>query len=165
MASDLINIRDEVYLRIGVKKASAGFVFANNFILEKTWKPWEALEDLADPDKFPAGKLYILGGRLGDLINRGRQDAPIAGPREYGVQVGFQIVPLNINDDNEIDAYISFLEEVERVCQRETNLPPFSFSRIEYATDPQGQPLDFIMQRKALIFEAYFSAYFQKVVT
>lgn len=165
MTCDLTLIRDEIYLRIATKRASDSFIFANDFVLEKTWKPWEALEDLADRSKFPHGKVYVLGGRLGDIVQKGRQGANIAGPREYGVQIGFQVVPSNINDDTELDSYISFIMELEDTCRRETDLPPFSFSRIEYAVTPEGQPLDFIMQRKALTFECYFTAYFLKVLS
>src|SRR5262245_13326750 len=99
MPCDLTQIRDEVYLRINVKKTALGFTFANDFVLEKTWRPWETLEALADPAKFPHGKVYILGGRMGDVMNRSRQGTNLAGPREYGVQMGFQIVPKDVNDD------------------------------------------------------------------
>jgi hypothetical protein len=155
-------IRDEVHLRIGVRKAAEEFTFANNFILEKTWKPFEYLEDLADPEQFPHGKVYVMGGRPGDLINRSRNNT--AGPRDHGVMLGFQIVILNPQDDAEIDSYLSFMQELEDVCQKLVNLPPFSFSRLEYALDPEGMPLSFIMQRKAQTFEAYFTAFYTRMV-
>lgn len=165
MSCDLTLIRNEVYLRINLKRTLGNFNFSNSFILEKTWRPWETLEDIADPSKFPAGKVYVCGGRLGDLINRSRQGGNVAGPRECGVQLGFQIVPKDINDDDELDKYISFVEELENVCRRDTNLHPFSFSRLEYAVTPEGMPLDFIMLRKAMTFECYFTAYFLKVLS
>lgn len=162
MSCDLTNIRDEVYLRISLKKALSQFVESNDFVLEQTWKPWECLEDLSNTSKFAFGKVYVLGGRLGDLANRSRSN--MAGPREYGVQLGFQIVPTNIQDTTEMDRYISFIMELEKVCQKEVDLPPFSFTRIEYAVTPEGLPLDFIMQRKGLTFEAYFTAYYSKIL-
>lgn len=156
----LTYIRDEVYLRIGVKQGASSFYFANDFVLEKTWRPWETLENLFDADKYPSGKVYVIGGRPGDLVTTSRANA--TAPRDYPVHVGFQHKIVNIADQAEVDNYVNFVEELEETLRLEidNNELQFAFSRIEPIRDPNGVPLSFVLARESNLFEAYFTAFF-----
>jgi len=158
-----LGIRDEVYLRIATKQTAGNFYFANDFILEKTWRPWETLENLFDPTKYPSGKVYVIGGRPGDMLTQSRDNVCL---RDYPVQIGFQHPISKIDDDTEIDTYAAFVEELEETCRIEvdTALLQVSFSRIEPMRDPNGIPMSYIMMRDANVFEAYFTVFYTRVL-
>lgn len=159
----LTTIRDEVYLRIETKRLATDFYYANNFVVEKTWRPWETIEDLADSRQFPSGKLYIIGGRPGDIAIISRSNMTL---REYPVGLGFQKWIANTDDTSEIDSYVNFIEELEETCRLQVdsawnalNWPSVSFSRLEPMRDPNGVPYSFVGLRDN-IFESYFTAFF-----
>lgn len=154
-------VRDEVYLRIATKRLAGDFYFSNAFVLEKTWRPWETLENLTKASLFPAGKVYVIGGRPGDIVVESRTNMAT---REYPVMIGFQHAISNLNDTDEIDAYTAFVEELEETCRVETdnNFLQLQFYRIEPLRDQNGVPFSFIQQRDANLFEAYFTAYFRR---
>jgi len=58
MSAANVQLRDEVFTRISLKKTLLGYVF-NDFDLEKTWFPYERLEDLGTDH--PNGKVYVIG--------------------------------------------------------------------------------------------------------
>lgn len=159
--SQLTIIRDEVYLRFGVKAVADAFYFANDFVLEKTWRPWETLENLFDPNKYPSGKVYVIGGRPGDIATISRGNAVL---REYPVHVGFQHCINDIADTAEVDRYVGFVEELEETLRLETDNAwlQIAFTRLEPMRDPQGDPLSFVLLRENALFEAYFTAFFTR---
>ena len=160
--SILIALRDEVYLRIATKQIATAFYFANDFILEKTWRPWETLENLFDVAQYPSGKVYVIGGRPGDMVIGSRSN--MVHMRDYPIMIGFQHAIRDITNAAEIDAYANFVEELEETCRIEvdTNLLQIAFSRIEPLRDPNGVPFSFIQSRDSNLFEAYFTAYYIK---
>lgn len=154
----LTTIRDEVYLRIETKRVATDFYFANDFVTQKTWRPWETIEDLADPKKFPSGKVYIIGGRPGDIVSNSRTNCSL---REYPVGVGFQKHIANSDDEAEITRYVNFVEELEETLRVECDNAwlNIGFVRLEPLRDPNGVPYSFMGLRDN-IFESYVTAYF-----
>lgn len=161
-------VRDEVYNKIAAKKAAGiinppdGFTYGNTFTLVKTWRPWTALEDLADPSKNPLGKVYVIGRNIGDQVNISR-DKTVVG--EFPVQIGFQRVITDIDDEAEVAGYVDFVEELADLCRLsvDENLTA-AWTRHEFLRDPDGNPMSFIMQRGALTFEAYFTSVYTLVL-
>lgn len=155
----LTTVRDEVYLRIATKQTAESFYFANDFVLEKTWRPWEELQDLFDPTKFPSGKVYIVGGRPGDIVSLSRTNMAL---REYPVHLGFQHKINRISDTAEIDEYVNFIEELEETLRTECDNVwlNIAFTRLEPLRDPDGVPYSFITLRDSNLFESYFTAFF-----
>lgn len=154
----LTDLRDLVYTTLQVRKAANHFTLNNTFTLEKTWLPFEQLEDLRDDH--PNGKLYVVCGARSDMYIRSRSNM---GVREYAVNLGFQRYINTVNDIAEIDTYDTFLEEVEGVLQTYVLHDLFAFSRVQYLKDSEGVPLSFIHLRKNHVFEAYFTAFYTYV--
>lgn len=159
----LTTLRDVVYTRIAVKKAANGFYYANTFALEKTWRPWEQLENLFATDQFPKGKVYVIGGRPGDMMVQSRNPQNLV-TRDYPVHVGFQHSITKIEDTAEIDTYANFVEELEETLRLEIDASQdlFAFNRLEPMRDPNGIPLSFILMRDYNLFEAYFTAFYTR---
>lgn len=161
--SQLTDIRDTIATTIAVKQANSSFYYANDFVLATTWRPWVQLEDLFDPNKHPHGKVYVIGGRPSDFQRLSRS---LMVQRDYPVQIGFQHAIQNIDSTSEIDAYVSFVEELEETCRIEVDIHwgNIAFSRVEVMRDPNGIPLAFIQIREVNVFEAYFSAIFTEAL-
>lgn len=152
------DLRDLVYTTLLVRRSLDHFSLNNTFTLEKTWLPFELLENLRTEHEF--GKLYVISGPRSDLYIRSRSNA---GVREYAVQLGFQKFIASVGDTSEVDDYDNFLEEVEGVLQTYVNHELFAFSRVEYLRDSEGLPISFIQLRNNHVFEAYFTAFYAYV--
>ena len=162
MSSNCADVRDEAYLRVGIKKAALGFV-NNDFDLSKVSIPREDLETLVQ--SFPDGKVYIVAHSPGDISNTFSKGASKASTREFCVYVGFQVPITDVNDLTEMDPYYELVEQLEDLCRKEFNLDPFQFSRLEYFKDERGHPNSFVVERSALFFEAYFMVYYLRTIT
>jgi hypothetical protein len=167
--SILTDLRDTIWTTIAVKQVANSFYTFNNFVLEKTWKPWEELENLFDAAQFPNGKLYIIPGRPGDMITISRNNLV---QRDYPIHFGFQHkitgpLPGTTNDQTgevQVDQCVAFLEEIEETIRTEIdqNLSQLAFNRLEPQRDPNGVPLSFVLIREANLFESYFTAFFTR---
>jgi len=160
MSTPVTDIRDAVYTRIALQKALGSFV-NNDFTLEKTWYPYERLE--AHNANHPNGKVYVIGQAPGEGINQARSNKVLR--REYPVQVGLQITGVNPADDTTIDTHVQLVEELDNLCIQLVDPDFFSFLRLEYMADDSGLPLSFMGLREFDMFEAYFTAYYNFVVT
>lgn len=156
--SVISDIRDEVYTRIAVKQANTEYSYGNTFTLEKTWRPYVLLDQLSRDH--PAGKVYVIGGTPIGYANQSRTNMILG---EYSVMVGFQRLITDLDDEAEIDGYVSFVQELEDTCRLEVTPELFSFTRLEFLRDPDGLPFSFIQMRDAHTFEAYFTVYYNHV--
>lgn len=156
MTASNILIRDEVYLRINLKKTLAGFVL-NDWDIEKTWIPFERLETMNED-----GKVYVIGLAANDVDALSRTNM---GLREYRVQVGLQVPKVDNQDDSRIDQLVELVEQLETVCRKEVALDGFSFVRLEYMKDENDVPFSFMGMREADMFEAYFTATYNTILT
>lgn len=156
--SVLLPIRDEVYTRILLKRTLEQFSI-NTFTLVKAWKPWQLLEDFSTDH--PGGKVYIIGMAGDDAPNLSRGNLTV---HEPGVMVGYQRPIADPNSVNELDPYVSFMEELRDCCRKDVTLAGYSWVRNESLKDAEGVPYSFVMLREALIFEAYFTAYYRTPV-
>lgn len=156
--SVISEIRDEVYLRIATKKAALGYTYGNTFTLERTWRPYQLLDQISK--EHPTGKVYIIGGNPIGYVNQSRTQMVLG---EYSVMVGFQRLLSDITSLSEVDGYCDFVQELEDTCRKEVDIAKYSFTRLEYLRDPDGVPFSFILLREAHTFEAYFTAYYNRV--
>lgn len=151
------DLRDLVYLTLGVKKAADEFTF-NNFGIEKTHIPYELLWTL--PNDFPGGKVYVVAGVPGDLEVINRQNATAA--REWSVMVGYQKGNVPREDNTVLDTLDNLVSELETMCRLEIDSnSEFSFTRLEYLKDENGVPFDFYGLREQSLYEAYFTAFYK----
>lgn len=163
MSALLADLRDLVYTRLGVKKAALEFV-NNGFTLVRTWKPEQALDDLNE--QHPNGKLYVMGGQYGDINTRSRTDMTL---QEFPVMLTYQkFLAGEVNDEvagyGFVDDQLAFIEEIVTMLRKEigTQSNAFSFSRLEYAKDENGIPLDFVVLDRSLTFECILVATFNR---
>ena len=153
--SRIVDLRNEVYTRILLKKTLEQFS-DNDFAIEQTWMPYSRLESL-----LPTPKVWIVGGSPGDAPNRSRTNTIM---REFCVMIGLQKALPDKNFDSEVDDLCGLLEEIEDTCRLEVTPDQYSFNRLEYLKDENNVPLSFIMLRRALCFEAYFSIHYNLVI-
>lgn len=158
MTAALVNIRDEVYTRISLKKALSGFVF-NDFTLEKVWLPYQRLETLTTDH--PSGKVYVIGLVNGDESTLSRANTTL---REVPVQVCYQRRVPDLSDISAIDELVEFEEQLRAVCRNEVNLSGFSWSRIESLKDNNRTPYSYVGLREAGTFEVYFTTFYNLVL-
>lgn len=163
-----VDLRDAIYARFVAKQAAGAWTYDNSFTIVKTWRPWTALEDFAEDH--PTGKVYIIGMSPFDLIKESRSNVTVL---DSCIQIGFQIKVDDVDDVAELDEYAKFAMELVEACRLEidcdgcptslgfSDLEGISFSRIEFLKDPDGVPFSFIMLRKQLFFETYFSVYYK----
>lgn len=155
MTAPLVDIRDEIFTRIGVAKAASSFVL-NGFTVERTWLPWSRLEDLDDN-----GKVYVIGQAGDDEDSKGRNDlSMIALP----VQVGLQYPNVAFTDRTTIDTLVELYHQLRELCRTGTDLDRFSWVRNEALKDENGTVYAFVGLREASVFEAYFTAYYNYVL-
>lgn len=152
------DLRDEVYTMLATKKSNTEFNYGNDFTLERTWRPYELLDKFAGSN--PTGKVYVIGSTPIGYANQSRTNMVLG---EYSVIVAFQRLVADLDDRDEIDSYVDFVQELEDACRTEINHPSFSFTRLEFIRDPDGLPLSFIMLRDASMFESYFTVYYNIV--
>lgn len=157
------DLRDEVYVRIGVKQAAVAFTF-NDFQLIKTARPYNLLETLADETTFK-GRCYVIAGTPGDISAATRNNA---GLRTYSVIIGYQrVLGPRIEDLTFFDTLTTLVEQLEIMARKEIGDPAnsiYSFSHLEYLKDENEIPYSFVMLRKALTFEAYITAFYNLVL-
>lgn len=158
MTARLVDIRDEVYNRILVKRAGAEFVF-NDFDVEKTWFPYERLEALATDH--PAGKVYVIGLAPTDAVVKSRTNLS---QRESPIMLGYQRAEVNPQDQTLIDDLVELVEQLDNLCIKDVDAELFSFSRLEYLKDENEVPFSFMGLRNANVFEAYFTVYYTNVL-
>lgn len=157
-------LRDEVYTRILTKRTANAFTF-NDFLVEKSWKPYSTLEKLAT-DAGGAGKVYVLCNTPGDINAATRSSA---GLRYYAVTVAYQrVVKEKIDDVAFMDTLGLFMQELEFMCRKEVGdvtgeTNEYAFSHLEYLKDENGIPYTFTQMRRDLTFESYFTAFYNLV--
>jgi len=154
---ELLDIRDEIYLRINVKKAALGYT-NNSFNISKSWSPQETLEGLKLT--YTSGKIYVIGMSSDDdnSISRGNFNR-----KEVIVQVAFQTYLEDDQDVPTIDSHCAFIGQLKTTCREEIAIPYYRFLRTEQLRDENGIPLSFVGLRKG-IFEAYFLAIYATTV-
>lgn len=160
MSADLVTIRDELFNRIEGKRLAAGFII-NDFSTEKTWSPRERLEDLqAD---HPGGKVYLIGLAADDTENRSRSNLTT---REIPIMVGYQRANVDPTDTPLIDRLVELEEQLRDVCRNDVAEDLlFSWMRNESLKDENGTAMSFVGLREGHMFEAYFTAFYNRVLT
>lgn len=149
------DLRDEVYTQIGVKKALDQFTF-NNFDLVRTWLPKQTFEELNEKEE---GILYIIGGVFGDRFAVNRIDTASG---EMSVRVGYQRVITDVEDVEEIDTILGFVEEIEYLCRKAISRnTEYAYTRTEYEKDSNGVPYSFIHYDQFHTFESYFTVFYK----
>jgi hypothetical protein len=159
---EIYEARDEVYLRLLVKQVAEDFVF-NDFIVEKTYRPYSRMEDLAG--NYVGGKVYVVAGTPGDLITETREPDNIS-KQELAVVVGYQRANVDFDNTTAGDLYLRFIKELETMCRKDVgnSSNDLSFRRLEYLKDENGVPLDFFAMRNQQMFEAYFTVFYDFVL-
>ena len=158
MTAKLVDIRDEVFTRILLKKTLSGFVF-NDFDIEKTWFPYRRLEDFIKDH--PSGIVYIIGLAADDTENLSRGNMA---RREVPVQIGYQRANVDPQDTALIDTLIELEEQLRDVCRIEVDPEFFSWMRTESLKDENGVPYSFLALREANTFESFFMATYNLVL-
>jgi len=156
----LVTLAEAIETRINADMA--GYVLTG-LSVERAWVPRETLEGLATDH--PNGKIYIVGMSSDDEQNQSRSNLC---KKVFPVMVGIQKVvdgnPESTATKTEIDQLVE-LEEQVRESVRNADPDNFSWSRSEALKDEDGTPFSFMGMREANVFEAYFTAYFNAVVT
>jgi len=146
-----------VYTAINLRKTLTEFV-NNAFTLERTAIPHKDLEDLVN--NHGDGIVYVVPGTPGDVGNIGRK--PSGGLREFSVQVGFQVAPVEPQDWTAVVQHLQFIAQLEAAAMFDPD--GFEWLRLEYLKDENDVPFTFMGLRNANIFEAYFTAFYQRGV-
>jgi len=154
MSQHATEIRDEAYARFLLKQTNGDFI-VNDFELGVTWFPHDTLERLSS--EAPHGKLLLMAGSLGDVNNKSRTNLTL---REYAVKVGYQRVIPDIDDVADLDKVMQLVEEIDEVFRKDVDLEGFSWVRTEFLKDENELPYGFVRMRNSLVFETYFTAYY-----
>jgi hypothetical protein len=155
--SRLSDIRDEVYARILLKK-SLGNYSINEFGLEKTWRPFELLEELVEDH--PVGKVYVIGMGWTEGQNKSRDNTAL---RDLPVQIAYQRGDIAPDDTSTIDSCVDLVEELIETCQNDVALAGYSWLNTELLLDENGTPFSFVMFRQANTFEAIWTAHYSSI--
>lgn len=159
MASMLATLRDGLETAINAAKPT---YVVTNFTLEAAWVPRETLEGLATD--FPNGKVYIIGMAADDEPNQTRTNlCKKTLPVSIGIQKVINENPESVAGKTAIDLYVELEEQIRETC-RKHDPDNFSWLRTESLKDEDGTPFSFMGLREANIFEAYFTAYFVRVL-
>lgn len=155
----LTEIRDRVFTTIKDKKDGTQFSF-NNFDLEKTYYPWQTLQEL---EAKPEGRVYVIG--LAFDTDSPKTKTTAGSRNEVPIQVAFQKVVKDPQDVNEIDALVDFVEELQTACRKnvvdeEDEDVPYQWLRNEALKDENETTYAYIAMREANVFEGYFTAFY-----
>lgn len=161
MSSSLADIRDELYTRILVKKTALGYV-NNSFSIVKTWQPMDTLENLEQ--NYTNGKLYIVCHTPGDISKLESKGSSKTVTRDFATYLGFQKPITDVTSLSEMDTNAELIEQLETTCRKEFNLDGYQFAMLDYLKDDRGQPNSYVVQRRSLVFEAYFKVHYLKVL-
>lgn len=164
MGGVLVTIRDRVFEKINDKKIGGQFAF-NNFELIKTYFPWQTLQELGAT---PNGRVYIIG--LAFDTDRPKTRTTAGSVNEIPIQVAFQKLIKDPQDVEEIDKVVDFVEELQTACRlavvtEDDEDSPYQWLRNESLKDENETAFAYMAMREANIFEAYFSAFYNNILT
>jgi hypothetical protein len=156
MPSITTDLRDLIYAKLLLKQLATEFVI-NDFEIERTYLPYSELSR-ARVDN-PSGKVYLVTGVPGDIVNTSRKNRGIA--RDISIILGYQICDVKVTDYGTLDDYVFLVEQLDEMCREEIDPSTvYSFSRLEYLKDENGVPYSFLGLRDNKTFESYFTATF-----
>lgn len=151
-------LREIVFAAIEQKKRTEQYT-VNDFEVEETYLPHQKLTEIP-----AAGKVWVIGLSGDDtLLTRGDSFT-----REIPIQIGLQ--KLLQGDPRELTRQIDRYRELEdqlrdtcRLCTKEHE--HFDWRRNEALKDENGTPFSFMGLRDQNTLEAYFTAFYQVVLT
>jgi hypothetical protein len=154
---DLTQLKMLVYDAIYARRAANQYVF-NDFALKRGFLPFTALKDF--PEK---GQVYIVGLTGGDGPAVSRTNVA---PRESPVQIGFQR-QVDAQDETLLDNLCELVEQIRDTARLDVAVDSndWRWVRNEPLLDENKTPFVFMGLREANLFEAYFTAYYQRIVT
>lgn len=154
MASLLQQARDELYQRIVAKRDAGGYVISG-FSVEKTYLPYQRLEDFSS--QHPQGKVYVIGLATEQPQRLGRTPSAQV---DVPVMVGYQRLA-EPQDTAGLDTLAEFVEQLQDTARLDFDLEGFAWLRTESLKDENNTPFAFVGLREAGLFEAYFTAYYR----
>lgn len=155
MAAPLLEVRDELYTRILTKRDLAEYEFAT-FTLAKAYVPYEELKN--HRANHANGIVYVIP-LAGDDMNLSRTNMAF---REVPVQVGYQRACDDLDDIDDLDRNVEFVNQLVETSRLDFDLDGYDYSRTEFAKDEvEGLPFRFVTLREAGLFEAYFTTFYK----
>ena len=179
MASQLVTIRDMVAAKIEADRVLGNVYPYNDFkVFSKLLTPEKSVHIplvKADTPELAAGVVHVIGNLNddGEIETRGQS---AVSKRDIMIQVGLQRAGIIPTNNDALDLMIEVEEKLRDTVRKlngsaeieaaNTSLgTKIRIRRIEAMKDNEGVPYHYFMAREVNVFESYFTAIFQTVLS